>query len=47
MPENNNLTWRDLAKYLRGLAQSTEEQQDQVLTALLTQCYPTKLGQDQ
>jgi hypothetical protein len=47
MPESNDLTQRDLAKHLRGLAQSTEEERDQVLTALLVQCYPTRLGQDQ
>jgi hypothetical protein len=40
------MTAEDLAQHLDGLAESTEDDRDQLLHDLLVQVYPTKRTQD-
>jgi hypothetical protein len=41
-----NMTAEDLAAHLEALAESTEDDRDQLLHDLLVQVYPTKRTQD-
>ena len=41
-----NMSAEDLAAHLEALAESTEEERDQLLHDLLVQVYPTKRTQD-